>query len=68
MERYNARKRLKSAHRRDCPKTPLRCYARSLALTPPLEMLAATPSRIALVRAARDWLAHKGLPTLKAAA
>jgi hypothetical protein len=59
MERYNARKRLKSARRRDCPKTPLRSFARALANTPGLEMLAATPSRVALVRAAREWLARK---------
>jgi hypothetical protein len=59
MERYNARKRLKSARRRDCPKTPLRSFARGLAATPAGDLQSAPPSREMLVQASRDWLRNK---------
>jgi hypothetical protein len=59
MERYNARKRLKSAHRRDCPKTPLRSFARALVATPKHERDNAPPSRLMLIQAAGDWLHNK---------
>jgi len=68
MEKFRPRKRLKSAHRRDCPKTPLRSYARSLALTPNAEASLMPPSREMLVQAAREWLRGKGVSTIKAAA
>jgi hypothetical protein len=61
-------KRLKGQHRRYNSKSPLRSFARSLALTPGHELHAMTPERVALVQAARDWLANKGVPQLKAVA
>ena len=53
-------KRLKNRHRKDCPKTPLRSFARALAATPAHELALMPPAQSALVGAAREWLASKG--------
>lgn len=53
-------KRLKNRHRKDCPKTPLRSFARALAATPAHELALMPPSQSVLVTSARSWLANKG--------